>query len=117
MFNDQAEILNLDLFQLALLQFEIELVTAEALQDKVHDLVVLLQHFSVDEDVVEVYAHYTFGDEVPEDIIHHCLESGWAFDESEEHNKGFKQFPVGLESGLPLVSLMDVHVVIASLNV
>ncbi|KAG5335563.1 hypothetical protein C0989_001005, partial [Termitomyces sp. Mn162] len=111
--DDQAKILSLGLLELALLQFEVELVLAEAFQDKVHDLVVFFQHFGVDEDVVEVYAHYTFGNEVSEDVVHHCLKGGWAIGESKEYNKRFKQFLVGLEGSIPLVFLLVVHIVVA----
>ncbi|KAG5349548.1 hypothetical protein C0989_003210 [Termitomyces sp. Mn162] len=102
---------------LTLLQFEIELVMVEAFQDKAHDLAVLLQCFGVDKDVVKVYKHYTFGNEVLEDILHHCLEGGWTIGESEEHDKRFKQPPVGLEGSLPFVSLMDAHIVVAPLDI
>ncbi|KAG5351689.1 hypothetical protein C0989_005244 [Termitomyces sp. Mn162] len=82
-------------------------------QDKVCDLAVLFQHFSVDEDVIEVYAHHVFGNKFLEDIVHHCLKGGWAIGESKEHNERFKQSPVGLEGNLPLISLLDAHVVVA----
>ncbi|KAG5350870.1 hypothetical protein C0989_008950 [Termitomyces sp. Mn162] len=94
MQDDQAKILNPGLLELALLQFEVELVLAETFQDK-------------------VYTHYTLCNEVPEDVVHHCLEGGWAIGESKEHNKRFKQSLVGLEGGLPFVSLLDMHIVVA----
>ncbi|KAG6859862.1 hypothetical protein C0993_003367 [Termitomyces sp. T159_Od127] len=86
---------------------------AEAFQDLVCNLVVLLKCVSVDEDVIKVYAHYTLHDEVSEDVIHHCLESGWTVGESEEHDKGFKQSTIGLEGSLPLISFLNVHIVVA----
>ncbi|KAG5727470.1 hypothetical protein E4T56_gene12034 [Termitomyces sp. T112] len=49
----------------------------------------------VDEDVVKIYAHYTFGNEVLEDVLHHYLEGGWTI------------------GGLPLVSFLDAHIVVA----
>ncbi|KAG6896183.1 hypothetical protein C0993_008694, partial [Termitomyces sp. T159_Od127] len=64
--------------------FEVELMLVEAFQDNVRDLVVLLKHLGVDEDVVKVYAHYTFRNEVPEDVVHHCLESGHTAGESDK---------------------------------
>ncbi|KAG6863242.1 hypothetical protein C0993_012383, partial [Termitomyces sp. T159_Od127] len=74
-------ILNPGLLKLALLRWEVELLLAEVFQDNVHDPAVLLKHLGVDEDVVKVYAHYTLYDEVPEDVVHHCLESGQTVDE------------------------------------
>ncbi|KAG5353135.1 hypothetical protein C0989_009979 [Termitomyces sp. Mn162] len=59
------------------------------------------------------YTHYALCNEVPEDVIHHCLEGGWAVGESEEHNKRFKQSPVGLEGSLLFIFLLDMHIVVA----
>ncbi|KAG5349138.1 hypothetical protein C0989_005657 [Termitomyces sp. Mn162] len=75
------------------------------------------QHFGVDEDVVEVHAHYTLHNEVPEDFIHHGLEGGWAVGETKEYNKWLKQSLVGLEGHLPLISLLNVHIVVTLLDV
>ncbi|KAG6863343.1 hypothetical protein C0993_011909 [Termitomyces sp. T159_Od127] len=117
MQDDQPQILDLGLLKLALLQFEVELMLAEAFQDLVCNLVVLLKRVSVDEDVVKVYAHYTLHDEVPKDVIHHCLKSGRTVGESKEHDEGFKQSTIGSEGSLPLVSFLNVHIVVALLDV
>ncbi|KAG5338578.1 hypothetical protein C0989_006974 [Termitomyces sp. Mn162] len=103
MQDNQAKILNPGLFKLALLQFEIELVLAEAFQD---------EHFSIDEDVVKVYTYYALCYEILEDVVHHGLEGGRAVGESKEHNKQLKQFLVGPEGSLPLVSFLDAHIVV-----
>ncbi|KAG6875211.1 hypothetical protein C0993_010336 [Termitomyces sp. T159_Od127] len=113
MRDDQPQILNLGLLKLALLWFEVELMLAEAFQDLMCNPVVLLKCVSVDEDVVKIYAHYTLRDEVLEDVIHHCLESGWTVGESEEHDEGFKQSTIGPEGSLPLVSFLNAHIVVA----
>ncbi|KAG5352296.1 hypothetical protein C0989_002898 [Termitomyces sp. Mn162] len=97
--------------------FEVELVLVEAFQDKASNPTVLLQHFGVDEDVVEVYTHYVLHKEVPEDVVHHSLKDGRAVGESEEYNEWLKQSLVGLEGGLPLVSFLDMHIVVAPLNI
>ncbi|KAG5336701.1 hypothetical protein C0989_012070 [Termitomyces sp. Mn162] len=68
-------------------ELEVELVLAEALQDEVSDLMVFLQYFGIDEDVVKVYTHYAFCYEVPEDVVHHGLKGGRAISESKEYNK------------------------------
>ncbi|KAG5334162.1 hypothetical protein C0989_004252 [Termitomyces sp. Mn162] len=56
-------------------------------------------------------------DEVLEDIIYHCLEDGQAIGEFKEHDKRFEQSLVGLKGNLPFVSLIDVHVVVAPLDI
>ncbi|KNZ76364.1 hypothetical protein J132_10643 [Termitomyces sp. J132] len=110
--DDRAEVLDLGLFKLALLQLEVELVPVEAFQNETSDLMVFLQHFGVDEDVVEVHAHYTLCNEVPEDVVHHGLKGGWAVSETKENNEWLEQCPVGPEGCLPLVSLLNVHIVV-----
>ncbi|KAG5349114.1 hypothetical protein C0989_005821 [Termitomyces sp. Mn162] len=117
MGDDQAEVLDLGLFELTLLWLEVELVLAEAFQNKTSDPIVFLQCFGVDEDVVKVHADYTFYNEVPEDVIHHGLEGGWAVGETKEHNKWLKQSPVGPEGHLPLISLLNVHIVVTPLDI
>ncbi|KAG5336847.1 hypothetical protein C0989_011778 [Termitomyces sp. Mn162] len=92
--------------------FEVELVLAEVFQDKASDLTVFLQHFGIDEDVIKVYTHYALCYEVLEDVVHHGLKGGGAISESKEHNKQLKQFPVGLEGSLPLISFLDAHIVV-----
>ncbi|KAG6865734.1 hypothetical protein C0993_007863, partial [Termitomyces sp. T159_Od127] len=84
-----------------------------AFQDNVRDLMVLLKRLSVDKDVVKVYTHYTFHDEVLEDAVHHCLKGGWTVGESKEHDKQFKQPSISPEGSLPLISFLNVHVVVA----
>ncbi|KAG5350172.1 hypothetical protein C0989_012409 [Termitomyces sp. Mn162] len=112
MGDDQAKVLNLGLFKLTLLQLEVELVLVEAFQDKMSDLTVFLQHFGVDEDVIEVYAHYTLCNEVLKDVVHHGLEGGQAVGETKEHDEWLKQSLVGLEGCLLLISFQNVHIVV-----
>ncbi|KAG5340928.1 hypothetical protein C0989_012551 [Termitomyces sp. Mn162] len=117
MQDDQANVFDLGLFKLTLLQLEVELVLAEALQDKASDLTVFLQHFGIDEDVIKVYTHYALCYEVLEDVIHHGLKGGGAIGKSEEHNEWFKQAPASLEGSLPLVSFLDAHIVVTPLDI
>ncbi|KAG5342016.1 hypothetical protein C0989_005696 [Termitomyces sp. Mn162] len=117
MQDDQAKVFDLSLFKLALLWLEVELVLAEAFQDKVSDLTVFLQHFGIDEDVVKVYTHYALCYEVLEDVVHHGLKGGRAIDESKEHNKQFKQLPIGPEGSLPLIFFLNVHIVVTPLDI
>ncbi|KAG6867443.1 hypothetical protein C0993_002707 [Termitomyces sp. T159_Od127] len=108
MQDDQPQILNPGLLKLTLLQFEVELMLAEVLQDNVCNLAMLLKRFGIDEDVVKIYTHYALYNEVLEDVVHHCLEGGQAIGESKEHDEWFKQPPVGLEGSLPLISLLNI---------
>ena len=65
------------------------------------------------EDIIHVDRHVAFVDEVLKNVIHHCLEGVRAFGEAEEHHKGFKEAPIRSEGGLPLVSLLDLYVVVS----
>ncbi|KAG5336712.1 hypothetical protein C0989_012024 [Termitomyces sp. Mn162] len=112
-----AKVLNPGLFKLALLWLEVELVLAEAFQNKASDLTVFLQHFDIDENGIKVHTHYALCYEVPEDVVHHSLEGGRAISKSKEHNEWLKQSPVGLEGSLPLISLVNAHIVVTPLDI
>ncbi|KAG6872667.1 hypothetical protein C0993_002012, partial [Termitomyces sp. T159_Od127] len=97
--------------------FEVELVLAEAFQNNVRNLAVLSKCLGVDENVVKIYAHYTFHNEVLEDVIHYCLESGQTVGESKEHDKWFKQPLIGLEGSLSLIFFLNAHIVVTPPNI
>ena len=65
----------------------------------------------VDEDVIHVAYRLTIMDEFVENIIHHCLECCGGVAQSEEHDGWFEQALVSLECGLPLIALLDLHIV------
>ena len=86
MQDDESEVFCLGLFKLTLLRLEIELVLVELLQHQAYNAVVLLLSLGKDEDVVKVYTHHSFCNEVMEDIIYHGLEGSWAIGEAKEHD-------------------------------
>jgi len=43
-----------------------------------------------DQDVVQIDHHNAFYYEIPDDIVYHGLEDGWAVSHSKEHHQGFK---------------------------
>ena len=65
----------------------------------------------VDEDVIHVAYDFAVVNELTKDIVHHCLERHRGVAQSEEHDGWFKQALVGSECSLPLVALLDPHVV------
>ena len=77
----------------------------------------LLFRPSKDQDVVQVDHHNTFRYEVPEDVVHHSLEGGWAVSHAKEHYQGFKQALIGPEGCLPLISRLDADVVETPTNI
>jgi hypothetical protein len=75
-------------------------------------LVVLFHHLCKDEDVIQVDASYTLGDENLENVIHHGLEGGWAVSETEEHHQRFEKSSVGAECSLPFITFLNVDIVV-----
>ena len=76
---DEAEVFDCGLLEGALLHFEVEMVLMEDVKDSYYDLMMLFfSSTSKDEDVIHVDGHYTFINELFEDVIHHCLKGGRA---------------------------------------
>ena len=115
--DNHAKILCLRDLKLTFLRFEVELVLAEVLQDDAHNMTMLLESLGVDEDVIEVYANDSLCNQIVEDVIHHCLECGRAVSQTKEHYQGFKESAIGPKHCLPLISFLDVHVVVASTDI
>ncbi|PFH45480.1 hypothetical protein AMATHDRAFT_159506, partial [Amanita thiersii Skay4041] len=73
---------------------------------------VFFKGFSKNKDVVHVDAHPPFCNFIPEDVIHHCLESREQTNYNNKHNEWFEESPVGPKCGLPFVSLLDPNTVL-----
>ena len=69
------------------------------------------------EEVVYVDDKPSFNNHVSEEVIHKMLECGRGVVETEEHHGGFKQSFVGNEGCLPLVSILDVDIVVSPSNI
>jgi hypothetical protein len=63
--------------------------------------------------VVHVDREPALGDFLPKDCVHHRLEGRQGVGEAEEHDHGFEQAFVGEEGCFPLVSILDLDVVVA----
>ena len=72
---------------------------------------------SKDQDVVQVDHYDTFCYEVPEDVVHHSLEGGWAVSHAKEYYQGFEQTSIGPEGYFPLISGLNADVVQTPTNV
>src|SRR5882672_445328 len=111
---DETKVLYCGLSESALLSLEVEPMFVEDVQDPYYDcMVFLLGLASKDEDVIHVDDHNSFIDELLEDVIHHCLELHWAVSETKEHGKRFEQASVCLKGHLPLISILDSHIVVS----
>ena len=72
---------------------------------------VLTEGAGVDKDIIHIAYGLTIVDEISEDIIHHRLEHHRGVTQSEEHDSWLKQPSVSLEHSLPLIPLLDLHVI------
>ena len=52
-----------------------------------------------------------------EDLIHHHLEGCWAVREAKEHDLWLEEPSVGMECGLPLITLLDSDIVETPLDI
>ena len=66
----------------------------------------------IDKEIIHVDNEPSFGNHVPEGVIHKTLECGRGVGESKEHHCGFEEPSVGDEGGLPLVSVLDPYVIV-----
>ena len=92
-------------------------MVAEGGKDFACDSVVVVKVFGVDEDVVHVADEFPTADEVLEDVIHHGLECCGGVTQAEEHYLGFIQPTVGGEGGFPFITLFDLNIVEAPVEV
>ena len=65
-----------------------------------------------DEDVVQVHTYMPLHDKVLKDFIHHGLECGRGVRESKEHDQGFKESTISAKHCFPLITFLDVNIVI-----
>src|SRR5258708_19141804 len=109
--DDQSEVFDLLLLELAFLWLEKQPPPSEGSKDLVDNLPVFGEGGGVDEDVVHVAYDFATVDELTKDVIHHHLECCRGVAQSEEHDSWFEQALVSLECGLPLITLLDLHIV------
>ena len=88
--DNQTQVLNPLLVELALLQAEEEFVLLQDLQHPSDRLRVLFLCLGEDQDVVQIDHHNTFHYEVLEDVVHHGLEGGQTVSHSKEYHQGFE---------------------------
>src|SRR5258707_6783613 len=75
------------------------------------DLPVIREGMGVDKDIVHIANGLIIVDEISEDIVHHHLECHGGVTQFEEHDRWLKQPSVGSECSLPLIPVLDPHIV------
>ena len=70
-----------------------------------------------DQEVVHVDNEPSFRDHISEGVVHESLKGGRGVSETKEHDGGFKEAFVGDKCSFPLVSVFDVDVIVAPLDI
>src|SRR5271170_2145071 len=83
----------------------------EELHDSPDHFPMFLQCLCEYKDVVEVYHHYSFGNQILEDSVHHCLESSWTISQTKEHDEWLIEASVSPESGFTLISVLHSNII------
>src|SRR5258707_8392637 len=109
--DDQSEVLDLLLLEFTFLWLEKQPLPLEGSKDLADNPLVFGEGGGVDEDVIHVAYDFATVNELTKDVIHHHLEHCRGVAQSEEHDSQFKQASVSLECGLPLIALLDPHIV------
>ena len=109
--DDQSKVFDLLLLKLAFLWLEKQPPPSEGSKDLADNPLVFGEGGGVDEDVIHVAYDFAMVDELMKDVIHHCLECCGGVAQSKEHDSWFEQASVSPECGLPLIALLDPHIV------
>jgi len=111
-YDYKSKVFDLCVVKFAFVMSQEELVFMESLQDQMCNAMVLLNGFSIDEDVIEVHTDHSFHNKVLKDHIHHCLEGRRTVCKAKEHHQWFKQPPTHLKHSLPLVTILHSHILV-----
>ena len=111
--DNKSQIFNPLLLELAFLRVQKQLVFGQDLQYSLDSLYMLFHKSSKD----EIDYYYTFCNEIPEDIVHYCLENDQTVGYFEEYYKRFEQAMVSTESSLPLIARLNIYVIKPSLDI
>ena len=71
----------------------------------------------VDEEIIHVNDKPSFCNHVAKGIIHKVLKDGRGISETEEHHSWFEESLMGNEDGFPLMSILDLDVIVSPLDI
>ena len=110
---DKTQVLHREAFERAFLGLEVELMPLEYVQDSGHYHLMMFNCVCIYQDVIHIDCHIALINEVLKDVVHHCLESSRTVGEAEEHDKGFEEASICSKGSFPLITLLDLYVVIS----
>ena len=116
-FDNHAEVFYFGSGEATFLQFEVEVQFRHALEDVFGAFTVSFFVGGEDKKVVHINDKPSFGDHVTERVVHESLEHGGGVGKPEEHYRWFEEAFMCNESGLPLVTVLDVDVVVPPADV
>ena len=73
--------------------------------------------FHKDQNVVEVYTHNIFLNQILEDVIYYCLEGRWGIGQSEKHHQGFEESSIHTKGCLLLIAVFHAHIIVSPTNI
>jgi hypothetical protein len=96
--DNESEIFDLFLFKFTFLWSKVEIMFFKAFEDFVDNFPMGDQVVTPDKDVIQIYSHFAFSDEVGEDAVHEGLEGCRRVGETKEHYFWFEQSLISYNS-------------------
>jgi hypothetical protein len=115
--DDQSEVVDMGLLELALLGSEVKIVFFETSKNFVNNFPMFHESSAPDEDVVQIDCNFAFSNQICEYGVHQHLECGGRVGEPKEHDARFKETLVSNEGCLPFIAFFDLDVVVAPTNI
>ena len=116
-FHNHTEVFYFGGGEATFLQFEVEVQFCHLLENTSGTFAVCFLVQGEYEEVIHVDDEPSFSDHVTEGVIHEALECGGRVGETEEHGCGFEKTFVGDKGSFPLVTVFDLNIVVAPLDV
>ena len=102
---------------MAFLKLQVKVEFCHMLEDMTGSVCMGLRVRGGDEEVIHVDDEPSFSDHVLEGVIHKLLERGKGVAKTKEHDGRFKESFVGNEGRFPLMTILDVDVIVPPTNV
>ena len=116
-FNDHSKVFDLVGGELALFEFQMKVKFGHSLQDMFGAFLMEGGVRGVDEEVIHIDDKPSFGDHVAEGVVHELLKSGRGIGKPKEHDGGFEESLMGNEGRFPLVTVLNLYVVVSPANI
>ena len=116
-FHDHSKVFDFRDIELALLELQVKVKFCHSLEDMTGSLCMGFWVGGGNKEVVYVDDEPSFSNHVSEGVIHESLEHGGGVTETKEHDGGFEGSLMGDKGHLPLVTILDMDIVVSLTNV